>query len=54
MRYGGVPAKLIRKRFEDETITKLLESQWWTKDEVELNEIQGDIEKVLSLKDTDR
>lgn len=26
----GVPAKCISKRFDDETITKLLESQWWT------------------------
>lgn len=26
---GGVPAKLIRKRFSDETIAKLLEIQWW-------------------------
>lgn len=26
---GGVPAKLIRKRFDDETIEKLLEIKWW-------------------------
>ncbi len=26
---GGVPAKSIRKRFDDTTITKLLEIQWW-------------------------
>lgn len=26
---GGVPAKPIRKRFSDETITKLLKLQWW-------------------------
>ena len=26
---GGVPAKPIRKRFDDATITKLLELKWW-------------------------
>ncbi|MEW9305146.1 CatB-related O-acetyltransferase [Labrys neptuniae] len=27
---GGVPAKLIRYRFDDDTIEKLLASAWWT------------------------
>ena len=27
--WGGNPAKLIRKRFDDETIKKLLEIKWW-------------------------
>lgn len=26
---GGVPAKIIRYRFDDETITALLQSRWW-------------------------
>lgn len=26
---GGVPAKIIRKRFEDDTINKLLKIKWW-------------------------
>ena len=26
---GGNPAKLIRMRFDDETIKKMLESEWW-------------------------
>lgn len=26
---GGNPAKIIRKRFDDATIEKLLEIQWW-------------------------
>ncbi|GAB2024965.1 CatB-related O-acetyltransferase [Lactovum odontotermitis] len=26
---GGVPAKLIRKRFSDETVDRLLDLQWW-------------------------
>ena len=30
--YGGVPAKIIRYRFEDEVIDKLLNIKWWDKD----------------------
>lgn len=30
---GGVPAKIIRKRFKDEDITFLLEFKWWEKEE---------------------
>lgn len=30
--YGGVPAKLIRKRFSDEDIKKMLNQKWWDKD----------------------
>lgn len=30
---GGVPAKLIRMRFDDTTIAALLASNWWEKDE---------------------
>ena len=26
---AGVPAKVLRYRFDDETIQKLLESKWW-------------------------
>lgn len=26
---GGVPAKQIRKRFDEETVTRLLELKWW-------------------------
>ena len=31
--YAGVPARLIRKRFDDETIQALLELKWWDKGE---------------------
>jgi virginiamycin A acetyltransferase len=31
--YGGNPAKLIKKRFEDEKIELLLKLQWWNWDE---------------------
>jgi acetyltransferase-like isoleucine patch superfamily enzyme len=27
--WGGVPAKLIRKRFPEETIRKMLDMRWW-------------------------
>jgi len=27
--WAGNPAKMIRKRFDDKTIKKLMESQWW-------------------------
>jgi acetyltransferase-like isoleucine patch superfamily enzyme len=30
--YGGVPAKLIRYRFDEKTINELLNSKWWDKD----------------------
>jgi virginiamycin A acetyltransferase len=31
--YGGVPAKLIRYRFEQEVIERLMDFQWWDKDQ---------------------
>lgn len=39
MRYtivGGVPAKPIRKRFDDETIQKLENIRWWNWDEKQI------------------
>ena len=38
---GGVPARIIRFRFDENTILRLLESKWW-----ELHE-----EKIIQLKD---
>lgn len=29
---GGVPANVIKYRFDEETITRLLEEKWWIKD----------------------
>lgn len=34
--WAGNPAKLIRKRFDDETIDKLLKIQWWNWDEAKI------------------
>lgn len=36
---GGVPAKLIRYRFADDIIQKLLESKWWDFSDVELSAV---------------
>jgi len=35
---GGVPARVLKKRFTDEEIEKLLELKWWNKDEHWLKE----------------
>ena len=34
---GGNPAKVIRKRFSDEDIEKLLEMKWWDWSEEKIN-----------------
>lgn len=36
--WAGNPARFIRKRFDDETIEKLLESQWWNWDDEKLKQ----------------
>ena len=36
---GGNPAKLIKKRFDDETISTLLELKWWDMDDYYVNEM---------------
>lgn len=48
---GGVPARLIKKRFDDETISRLLKLKWWEKSpewvKKNLNFImQGDLESL--------
>lgn len=35
---GGNPAKIIKKRFSDEDISKLLEIKWWNWDVIKINE----------------
>lgn len=35
---GGVPAKIIKYRFDEETIDKLLKSEWWTWPEEKIQE----------------
>lgn len=45
--WGGVPAKLIKKRFDNRTIEKLKESCWWTWSKEELVKLDGDIERII-------
>lgn len=40
--WAGNPAKFIRKRFDDETVEKLLEIKWWNLSDVELKRL-GDL-----------
>lgn len=47
----GNPAKVLRKRFDDEMIALLLQFQWWDKSVDEINHLIpvltcGDLEKV--------
>ena len=36
---GGNPAKVIKQRFDDETINQLLELKWWDMDDHYINEL---------------
>ena len=48
--WGGGPAKFIRKRFDDETIEKLIETQWWDWDDKKLQEMGkyfSEVEKFI-------
>ncbi|MDU4738665.1 CatB-related O-acetyltransferase [Clostridium sp.] len=47
---GGVPARVIRRRFNEETINNLLEICWWDFNDVEIKEnayLFNDINKFL-------
>lgn len=53
---GGNPAKEIRKRFDDETVAKLLGIRWWNwpAEKVQKNAAllsSGDMEKILAIKE---
>lgn len=37
--WAGNPAKLIRKRFDDNVIEKLLKSEWWNLDDTQLKKV---------------
>lgn len=48
--WGGNPARLIRKRFDDDTVTRLLEIEWWKFDDEMLQEYAkyfNDVHKFL-------
>ena len=42
---GGIPAKVIRKRFSNDTISKLLEIKWW---DWPAEKIQANIQHIQS------
>ena len=46
---GGVPAKIIRYRFDEETIKKLLELRWWEKDQEWIKKHADDFSDVEIL-----
>lgn len=51
---GGNPAKLIKKRFDDETIKHLLEIKWWNWDDDKIRDnlhilCSNDFDKLKSL-----
>lgn len=48
--WAGNPAKLIRKRFDDELIHKLLESKWWTKSDDEIKKLSDVVRSPEKLK----
>lgn len=50
---GGVPAKVLKYRFDDETIQKLLSVKWWDKNEKEIKHLEevlysSDVERLVS------
>jgi acetyltransferase-like isoleucine patch superfamily enzyme len=49
--YGGVPARLIRFRFDDETIRLLLEARWWDRDPEWLRAHSDDFSDVDRFKE---
>ncbi len=49
---GGVPAKVLKYRFDEQTVQLLLDSRWWEKDTLWLQEHvteMQDIEKFKKL-----
>ena len=42
--WAGNPAKFIRKRFDDETISKLLETKWWEWSDEKIQEATSNID----------
>lgn len=46
---GGVPAKVIKYRFDEDTIQKLLELKWWEKDQEWIKSHADDFDDVEHL-----
>tara|TARA_B100000989_G_C19448752_1_gene430738 strand:- start:18 stop:683 length:666 start_codon:yes stop_codon:yes gene_type:complete len=41
---GGIPAKVIKYRFDEKTINKLISSEWWTYDFEKIKELKKDFD----------
>lgn len=46
---GGIPAKIIKYRFDEKTVGKLLELKWWKKDQTWMIQHADDFEDVNKL-----
>lgn len=47
---GGVPARVIRYRFDEETVRKLLGLQWWKYDIADFDDVDwSDVKKALEV-----
>lgn len=46
---GGIPAKVMRKRFEEATCKALLESKWWEMDDEQLRRLAPDFSNPARL-----
>ncbi len=47
---AGIPARVIRYRFDEQTITRLLRTRWWEREMAEIRELPaGNVEKSLAL-----
>jgi hypothetical protein len=47
---GGVPARVIKYRFDEKTINKLLELQWWNYDISEFGDVDfSDVAATLAV-----
>ena len=44
--WAGNPAKFIKKRFDEETIEKLLAGKWWNKSDDEMRKLAKKIREV--------
>ncbi|WP_234463862.1 CatB-related O-acetyltransferase [Paracoccus caeni] len=52
---GGVPAKLLRMRFDEETVAKLLASEWWDLPleafvGMPINDIESTLDQINALR----
>lgn len=56
---AGVPARVVRMRFDESTITRLEALSWWNWDDSKIaryvpNLLSGDVESFLNLAESDR